>query len=202
MQTDGIFAFAVAQPSGALYAVTIKSAPLELQCSVPIGAGTIPSAVIDTLRVRCVVPGALPVRDREQSACVALNDAFSTHKSQRKMVFDARPDANGGVSYFASKATYANAVCTGERRVLGAGKPLGASFSTLRTQTAANRSVYWGTKSNTGILTGLANATILVRQNNQLCILSDLQFADFPDSASLDAWVSSAIAQGLCYTPC
>lgn len=206
LQGDGTFAFKEMRPGGSTYAIRIASAPADMQCSVPIdGSGAMPSAAVDTLRVRCVIPGGLPSGDWEQGTCQPARWASDWHMSYRNMVYLARPEtfANnfGYVGYFASTAYYANADCTGKRWVHGAGKPLATGFGTSRTQQTSSRSVYWGETNSVGLASPFTFAKIWVRQENYLCIFEEMKVSDFPDAASLDNVIADAIARHQCYTP-
>jgi hypothetical protein len=198
LQEDGSFVFNTKQPSGTAYAVSIKSGPADMQCSVPTSSGTVQNTAVNTLRVRCVMPGELPTGDWEQGACSPYTG--SDHKSSRAKIADAKADANNLVSFFHVPILYANADCTGAWVETPKGKPTAVGFSASRVQHAANRSVYWGS----GYPPFGASAsvpTIWVRQDNQLCVFSDLDVDRYPDAASLDAVVETAIAQRKCYTP-
>lgn len=198
---DGPFAFSTPQPAGGAYAVSVKTTPAGLQCTVPNGVGTMPSAALDSLSVRCTVPGALPEGDWEQEGvCRPTSDFGEGTKAVRSMVFDASL-FTFGVGYFDSFAKYANADCSGQRSVFGAGRPLSRSFRPSRTQATAKMTVYWG-ESNYGGMAGYNPFnTIMVRQDTQLCIFDSIALSDFPDAASLEVPVNAAIAAGKCYTP-
>lgn len=197
LQADGTFVFNTKQASGAAYAVSIKSAPADMRCSVPSGSGTVQGTAVDTVRVRCVVPGALPTGDWAQGACSPYTG--SGYKSQRARIADAKLSDNKNVVFFRSPLVYANADCTGEWFETPKGKPTAVGFTASRMQQAANRSVYWGTGYEPF---GMSSPpTIWVRQDNQLCVFSNVNLDHYPDAASLDALVDAAMAQRLCYTP-
>jgi hypothetical protein len=197
LQADGTFVFNTKQASGVAYAVSIKSAPADMQCTVPTSSGTVQGAAVDTVRVRCVMPGALPTGDWAQGACSPYTG--SGYKSQRARIANAKSTDNNVVSFFRSPFVYANADCTGEWFETPKGKPTAVGFTASRVQQAGNRSVYWGKGYEPF---GMSSPpTIWVRQDNLLCLFPDVNLDSYPDAASLDALVDAAIAQRLCYTP-
>lgn len=197
LQADGSFTFATPLAAGAAYAVTVKTRPEGLGCVVRNGAGTVTTAVADTVAVRCVPEGALADGPWERDQCDATQDGIGLKDLWR--VSHSTPTS---LSVGAGGVSYRNAQCSGAGSLMTGPLVGGFWVGELRSAASASGDLvgYWGTYSSMGAT--MARPVVLVRKANHLCLLEDSAAAsNYPDVASLAPAAAAAIAAGRCYMP-
>ena len=215
VQADGPFTFATSLPGATAYSVNVKTAPPELQCGLRNGVGSMPAASpVDSLSVRCTVPGALPEGDWAGATCYKRSDLpqptyFTNAPAEvnsfrywiRGFVSSVSTDSQNvsSISWGYSSATpeYTSADCSdSEQPTLGF--IFSQSYFEGRAETLADLTVHWGSVMDR--LNRVPRPVIVVRKDNLACIFNKSE-TEFPTAASLVPLVDSAIAAGQCYTP-
>lgn len=192
---DGRFTFTTPLPGGADYTVTVKGAPAAQQCAVRNGVGTMPYTLVDTLSVRCTVPGALPRGLWVQEAC----QPPGLLGPSSRVVLQFGEATAGSLNYNNGWVYYPSEACPGEGRYNSSSKITLRTFKVERTEGSAQFAAHWGTSDL--LLPYQERKDVWVRKEARLCILEGATQAAYPTLASLEPAVTAAIAGGKCYTP-
>lgn len=195
VSADGGFTFIRPLVDGAVYSVTVKTAPTGSGCVVRNGFGSVAATSVDSVAVRCAPLATLSEGPWEQDQCVpvtgsaGLRDLWRVSRTGHSM------------SVGAGMVTYRSPQCDGVGNA-SPGPLNGAfSFDQERTEATAELAAFWGNRRY--IATSMApTKVVLVRKANHLCLLEDTATPSaFPDAASVGSAVTAAAAAGKCYTP-
>lgn len=192
---DGRFTFATPLPGRADYTVTVQNGPAVQQCAVRNGTGTMPYTLVDTLSVRCTVPGALPKELWAGETCQPPGPAGPSSR----VVMQFGEATAGSLNYNSGWVYYPSEGCPGEGRYNPGGKATVRTFKAERTEGSAQFAAYWGTSAL--LMPYTERKEIWVRKEARLCIIENATQASYPTLASLEPAVTAAIAGGKCYTP-
>ncbi len=195
ISADGRFTFTTPLPGGADYTVTVQKGPAVQQCAVRNGVGTMPHTLVDTLSVRCTVPGALPQGLWAQETC---QPPGALGPSSRVVLQFGEATA-GSLSYNSGWVYYPSQACPGEGRYSQGPKVGVRTFKVERTEGSAQFAAHWG--SSDLLLPAAERKEVWVRKDARLCILDGATQTAYPTLASLEPAVTAAIAGGQCYTP-
>ncbi|WP_462388688.1 hypothetical protein [Acidovorax sp. Q11] len=190
---NGGFSFATAQAGGTAYAVTVKTQPGGQSCTVANGTGTVGSAHVTTVDVRCTTAAAaLPEGDWKHEQCSPSGPGRWTRLLWRiSRQSDTRATVTlGGV-------TYADASCSGAGTVTATQPGAGGSFTFDRSEATASATAFWG---NWAQLSGLTSRTVWARKGPYLCLLGDSTPTVFPTAASVESYLDVVIPNKGCYT--
>lgn len=189
---NGGFSFATALAGGSAYAVTVKTQPGGQSCTVANGSGTVGSAHVTTVDVRCATAAAaLPEGEWLQELCVQSRPGVWARNLWRiTRQSDTRATA---VMTF---ATYANATCTGAFTPLGTPTDLG-NFVFDRTGSTGSLNAFWGTWNQPNSRT---DRVVWARKGTRLCLMTDQTPTIFPTAASVESYVDVVIPNKTCYT--
>ena len=190
---NGGFSFATALAGGTAYAVTVKTQPGGQSCTVANGAGTVGSAHVTTVDVRCATAAAaLPQGDWKQEQCSPSGPGRWTRLLWR---IDRQSDTRATVTL--GGVTYADASCSGAGSVTAAQPGAGGSFTFDRSEATASAAAFWGSWAQ---VTGLTSRTVWARKGPYLCLLGDSTPTVFPTVASVESYMNTLIPNKICYT--
>ncbi len=190
---NGGFSFATALAGGTAYAVTVKTQPGGQSCTVANGAGTVGSAHVTTVDVRCATAAAaLPQGDWKQEQCSPSGPGRWTRLLWR---IDRQSDTRATVTL--GGVTYADASCSGAGSVTAAQPGAGGSFTFDRSEATASAAAFWGSWAQ---VTGLTSRTVWARKGQHLCLLGDSTPTVFPTVASVESYMNTLIPNKICYT--
>lgn len=189
---NGGFSFATALAGGATYAVTVKTQPSGQGCTVANGTGTVGSAHVTTVEVRCATAAAaLPEGDWKQGQCsLARPGVWGRFLWRIARQSDARATVAQGL------LTYTNAECSGQGTLAGPLTDLGA-FSFDRNGSTATATAFWSTWVTPS---GLTSRSVWTRKGAYLCVFGDSTPTVFPTAASAEAYADLIIPNKTCYT--
>ncbi|MES2610305.1 MAG: hypothetical protein V4679_08710 [Pseudomonadota bacterium] len=197
---DGSFTFTNRLADGARYSVTLKTAPQGLGCVVRNGSGTVAASAVTTVAVRCVPLATLSDGAWEQDRCQPA--ANSGVRDLWNLTTNA---SSGQLTVGVGTVSYANAQCDGVGVAASGALSRTFWFQQERTEAGAGLVANWGKRQTFpgGLLNpAVFTPVVLVRKANQLCLLEDTAVPSaFPNAASLEPAVSTAIAAGQCYAP-
>ena len=190
---NGGFSFATALAGGTAYAVTVKTQPGGQSCTVANGAGTVGSAHVTTVDVRCATAAAaLPQGDWKQEQCSPSGPGRWTRLLWR---IDRQSDTRATVTL--GGVTYADASCSSAGSVTAAQPGAGGSFTFDRSEATASAAAFWGSWAQ---VTGLTSRTVWARKGQHLCLLGDSTPTVFPTVASVESYMNTLIPNKICYT--
>lgn len=196
---DGSFTFTKPLADGAKYSVTLKTAPQGSGCVVRNGSGTVAAAAVNTVAVRCVREATLADGPWEQDRCQP------SATGGVRVLWNLATPSNGPLTVGVGTVSYGNAQCDGVGVAASGALSSTFWFQQERTEAGAGLAAFWGKRQTFpgGLLNpAVFTPVVLVRKANQLCLLEDTAVPSaFPNAASLEPAVSTAIAAGQCYTP-
>jgi hypothetical protein len=188
---NGGFTFGAPQAGGTPYAVTVKTQPSGQGCTVADGTGTVGSAHVTTVQVRCATAAAaLPEGDWLQEQCVQLRAGVGARSLWR---ITRQSDTRATVA--ATFATYGNTSCTGAFTLLGAPTDLG-SFVFDRTGSTGTLNAFWGVWNQPN---ARSDRVVWARKSGRLCAMADQTPTIFPGAADVESYVNLLIPSQSCY---
>ena len=188
---NGGFTFGTPQSGGTAYAVSVKTQPSGQGCTVANGTGTVGSAHVTTVEVRCATAAAgLPEGDWLQEQCVQLRAGVGARSLWR---ITRQSDTRATVA--ATFATYANANCTGAFTLLGTPTDLG-NFVFDRTGSTASLNAFWGVWNQPN---ARSDRVVWARKSARLCPMTDQTPTIFPTAADVESYVDLLIPNKSCY---
>lgn len=196
VSVDGGFTFTRPLVDGAVYSVTVKTAPTGSGCVVRNGFGSVAATSVDSVAVRCAPLATLSEGPWEQDQCLPVT---GTSAGLRDLWRVSR--AGNSMSVGAGMVTYRSPQCDGVGSASSG--PLNGTFSfdQERTEATAELAAFWGNRRYIATSMG-PTKVVLVRKANHLCLLEDSATPSaFPDAASVGSAVTAAVAAGKCYTP-
>lgn len=196
VSADGGFTFTKALVDGAVYAITVKTAPAGSGCVVRNGFGSVAATSVDSVAVRCAPLATLSEGPWEQDQCLPVTGASAGLRDLWRV-----SRSGNSVSVGAGMVTYRSPQCDGAGTASSG--PLNSTFSfeQERTEATAELAAFWGNRRYIATSMG-PTKVVLVRKANHLCLLEDTATPSaFPDAASLGSAVTAAVAAGKCYTP-
>lgn len=196
VSADGGFTFTKPLADGAVYSVTVKTAPAGSGCVVRNGFGSVAAAGVDSVAVRCAPLATLSDGAWEQDQCQPVSGVSAGRRDLWRI-----SRSGNSVSVGAGMVTYGSPQCGGIGNASPG--PLNGTFSfeQARTEATAELAAFWGTRRYIATSMGPTNV-VLVRKANHLCLLEDAATPSaFPDAASVGSAVTAALAAGKCYTP-
>jgi len=171
----------------------VKTQPGGQSCSVANGTGTVGSAHVTTVDVRCATAAAaLPQGDWKQEQCSPSGPGRWTRLLWR---IDRQSDTRATVTL--GGVIYADASCSGAGTVTAAQPGAGGSFTFDRTEATASAAAFWGSWAQ---VTGLTSRTVWARKGPYLCLLGDSTPTLFPTVASVESYMNTLIPNKICYT--
>lgn len=190
--SNGGFTFATALAGGGAYAVTVKTPPAGQSCTVRNGSGTVASANVGSVEVRCGAAAlGLPEGDWKQGQCSqARPGTWGRGLWRIARQGDMRATAAMGLM------TYANAECSGQGTIAGQLTNLGV-FNFDRTGSTAATTAFWG---DWVAPMGTTSRAVWTRKGAYLCVFSDSTPTVFPTAASAEAYANTLIPNKFCYT--
>lgn len=199
---DGSFTFTKPLADGAKYSVTLKTAPQGSGCVVRNGSGTVAAAAVNTVAVRCVPLATLSDGAWEQDRC----QPAATGGGGVRDLWNLSTNASSGqLTVGVGSVTYGNAQCDGVGVAASGALSRTFWFQQERTEAGAGLVAFWGKRQTFpgGLLNpAVFTPVVLVRKGNQLCLLEDTAVpSGFPNAASVEPAVSTAIAAGQCFAP-
>ncbi|WP_298213664.1 hypothetical protein [Acidovorax sp.] len=190
--SNGGFTFATALAGGGAYAVTVKTQPAGLSCTVSNGSGTVAAANVGSVQVSCGAAAlGLPEGDWKQELCVVVRPGEwgrSTWRITRQA--DNRVSAETGVT------VYGNANCSGTGSSAGPMTNVG-NLVFDRNASTATLTAFWGLWT---LPSGFTSRAVWGRKGAHLCLLGDQTPTAFPTAASVEAYANTVIPNKFCYT--
>ena len=188
--TNGGFVFPTAVAAGASYAVTLKSQPPGLACSVRNASGTVSGANAQTIEVSCSAVIALLEGTWVEQLCLPMG------------MGNARVIARQGdlqASVKATGARYADGWCSPPVTVMRFPTDLG-NFVFHKTESSGDLTAYWGVLNRTD---GPSSRNVWARMGPYLCMHNDYEETTrtrFATLANVEEASRASLASKWCYT--
>lgn len=192
LSSNGGFTFATALAGGGAYAVTVKTQPAGLSCTVRNGSGTVASANVGSVEVSCGAAAlGLPEGDWKQGQCsLARPGVWGRFMWRITRQSDTRATAAQGL------LTYASADCSGQGTLAGQLTDLGV-FNFDRSGSTATATAFWNTWVTPS---GITSRSVWTRKGAYLCVFGDSTPTVFPTAASAEAYADLITPNKVCYT--
>lgn len=192
---NGGFSFATAQASGTGYAVTVKTQPTGQECVVANGTGTVGTAHVSSVDVRCASNPAVagfPEGDWKQQAC----NAAGTGQWARSLWRLTR-QGDDRVNVRQSVVTFTDASCAGagttrEDLFFDAGQ-----FVYDRRDSTATLTAFWGPWV---LPSGRTTRTVWALKGGYFCLLGGEERLALPTAAQVEQYTDATIPSKTCYT--
>lgn len=192
LTSNGGFTFATAVAGGAAYAVTVKSQPAGLSCTVNNGSGTVAAANVGSVQVSCGAAAlGLPDGDWKHAQCSQVRPG-----EWGRILWRITRQSDTRATLATGVVTYTNAQCSGQGTLPGPPTNVG-QFNFDRTGSTAATAVFWGSWAQPS---GMTSRSVWTRKGAYFCAFGDSTPTVFPTAASAETYANTAISNNQCYT--